>query len=410
MLYNLYELHHASIAPVRLAADMHKHILRNPLFPTSFTPLARVASAAFDVLVDATRKYAKPRFDLTETQVDGATVAVRETVVARKTFCQLKRFEKARRDKGPKLLIVAPMSGHYATLLRDTVRAMLPHFDVHITDWRDARRVPVIEGRFDLDDYIDYVIDFLRVLGPETGVMAVCQPSVPVLAAVSLMEAAGDKATPAAMVLMGGPVDARKSPTAVNATATDRPLEWFEQNVVTRVPVIYPGFMRRVYPGFLQLAGFMSMNIDRHVDAHLKMFNHLVRGDGESAQAHRAFYEEYRAVMDLPAEFYLQTIKTVFQDFALAKGTMTSRGRKVDPSAITRAALATIEGENDDISGLGQTKAAHRLCANIAEGRRLHYVAPRVGHYGVFNGRRWRETTAPKVTEFLMSALGRKAG
>lgn len=406
MLYSLYELHHAAIAPFRLAADAQRVILRSPFNPVSQTPLARIASAAADILVDVTRRYAKPRFDITETMIAGKPVAVRETIVRRRPFCQLKRFERDIKRQDQKILIVAPLSGHFATLLRDTVRALVPDFDVYITDWRDARHVPVIEGSFDLDDYIDYISGFLRDLGPGTSVIAVCQPSVPTLAATALMASDKDPATPSALVLMGGPIDARESPTAVNTFATDHSIDWFERNVVTRVPMTYPGFLRRVYPGFLQLAGFMAMNLDKHVDAHIQMFHHLVEGDGESAAAHRAFYDEYRAVLDMPAEYYLQTVQTVFHDFALAKGTMISRDRKVETKAI-KSALMTVEGERDDISGLRQTEAAHRICPSVANAKRVHYVAPKVGHYGVFNGRRWREITAPKVRDFIRAHGGK---
>jgi len=406
MLYSLYELHHAAVTPFWLVADAQRILLRSPFNPVAATPLAKIASAAADIVVDVTRRYAKPRFDLDQTLIAGKPVAVRETIVRRLPFCQLKRFERDIKRADPKVLIVAPLSGHFATLLRDTVRALLPDFDVYITDWRDARRIPAIEGQFDLDDYIDYVSGFLRDLGPGTSVIAVCQPSVPVLAATALLSADKDKAMPPALVLMGGPIDARESPTAVNKFATEHPIEWFERHVIARVPVTYPGFLRRVYPGFLQLAGFMAMNLDKHVDAHIQMFHHLVRGDGESAAAHRAFYDEYRAVMDMPAEYYLQTIQTVFHDFALAQGTMTSRDRKVEAKAI-KCALMTVEGERDDISGLGQTKAAHRICSSIPNAKRQHYVAPKVGHYGVFNGRRWREITAPRVRDFLRAYGGR---
>jgi poly(3-hydroxybutyrate) depolymerase len=319
----------------------------------------------------------------------------------RRTFCQLKHFRRDVRRDDPKLLIVAPLSGHFATLLRGTVEAMLPTNDVYITDWRDARSVPLDEGPFDLDDYIDYVIEFLHFLGPDTHVLAVCQPSVPVLAAVSLMSEAGDPCVPKTMTLMGGPIDTRINPTMPNELATTRSIEWFEHSVIHRVPVLYPGYMRRVYPGFLQLTGFMQMNLDRHVGAHIKLYQHLISGDGDSAAAHRDFYDEYRAVMDLPAEYYLQTVKTVFQDHALPCGTFEHRGRLIDPAAIQKTALFTVEGERDDISGVGQTKAAHDLCVNLPKSKQNHYEQKSVGHYGVFNGRRWREHIAPRVAKFI---------
>jgi poly(3-hydroxybutyrate) depolymerase len=351
-----------------------------------------------------TRRYAKPEFGLKSTEIDGKTVSVFEKTVWSRPFCDLIHFERllpAGRKPDPKLLIVAPMSGHYATLLRGTVEAMLPHADVYITDWADARMVPVSDGSFDLDDYVDYVIAMLHELGPDAHVMAVCQPSVPVLAAVSLMEARGDRCSPATMVLMGGPIDTRINPTAVNQLATEKDISWFRDNVIMQVPWPHAGFMRQVYPGFLQLSGFMSMNLDRHIIAHKEFFLHLVKNDGDSAEKHREFYDEYLAVMDLTAEFYLQTVETVFIRHALPNGEMMHREEKVDPGAIRKTALLTIEGENDDISGLGQTEAAHRLCVNIPVDRREHYVQPKVGHYGVFNGSRFRAQIVPRITAFM---------
>jgi poly(3-hydroxybutyrate) depolymerase len=303
----------------------------------------------------------------------------------------------------PKVLLVAPMSGHFATLLRGTVEAFLPNHEVYITDWTDARMVPVSAGAFDLDTYIDYVIAMLHALGGDVHVVGVCQPSVPVLAAVSLMEADKDPNVPNSMMLMGGPIDTRRNPTGVNKLAQERGLAWFRNNVITRVPFPNPGFMRDVYPGFLQLHGFVSMNLDRHLDAHYNLFQHLVKGDGDSAQKHREFYDEYLAVMDLTAEFYLQTVDTVFIKHALPKGEMTHRGRAIDPSQITRVALMTIEGENDDISGLGQTEAAHDLCVNIPAEKKVRYMQPNVGHYGVFNGSRFRAEIAPRMSDFMLS-------
>jgi poly(3-hydroxybutyrate) depolymerase len=310
-------------------------------------------------------------------------------------------FEHPPRHQQPKVLIVAPMSGHYPTLLRGTVEAFLPQHDVYITEWVDARMVPLSQGRFDLDDYIDYVISMLHRLGGDCHVIAVCQPSVPVLAAVALMEAKNDPHVPHSMILMGGPIDTREKPTAVNRLAEERGIDWFRRNVIARVPFPHPGFMREVYPGFLQLTGFISMNLDRHLDAHRQMFEHLVSGDGDSADKHREFYDEYLAVMDLAAEFYLQTVETVFIRHALPKGEMTHRGTKVDPSRIHRVALLTIEGEHDDISGLGQTQAAHRLCTSIPADKKVHYMQRSVGHYGVFNGSRFRAEIAPRISDFI---------
>jgi poly(3-hydroxybutyrate) depolymerase len=402
MLYQLHEIHHAAVTPLRFAAEAGRHIFRSPFNPFAYTHYGRTMAATCDMVEHTTRRRGKPEFGLDHTTIDGETVPVREEIVRRDTFCQLVHF--AREGAGPddpRLLIVAPLSGHYATLLRGTVGALLPDHDVYITDWRNACMVPVTEGSFDLDDYIDYVMDYLRLLGPGTHVMAVCQPSVPVLATAALMAADGDEAAPRSMVMMGGPIDTRANPTQVNRLAERRSRAWFERTVISHVPYRYPGFLRRVYPGFVQLGGFMTMNLDRHVDAHVRLFNHLVEGDGDSAASHRRFYDEYTAVMDLPAEYYLQTIETVFQRHALPRGRMTWRGHPVDPAAIEKSALMTIEGELDDISGLGQTRAAHDLCTSIPAARKRHHEQKGVGHYGIFNGRKWRQSIAPKVRDFI---------
>lgn len=412
MYYNFYEWSHAALQPWRAYAEATRLLYNNPLNPFSQTPLGRSIAATAEVFERVTRRYGKPAFNLPTTTVNFQKVDVRERVVWSKPFCNLLRFERdlpANRKADAKLLIVAPISGHYATLLRGTVEAMLPHLDVHITDWTDARMVPLTEGRFDLDDYVDYVIDMLHFLGPDTHVMAVCQPSVPVLAAVAIMEARGDVYAPATMTLMGGPIDTRCSPTAVNELAQEKGIEWFRDNVVMPVPWPAPGFGRMVYPGFLQLSGFMSMNLDRHIIAHKEFFMHLVKHDGDGAEKHREFYDEYLAVMDLTAEFYLQTVDTVFVRHALPKGEMTHRGIPVDPSAIRNTALLTIEGENDDISGLGQTKAAQDLCSSLSPDMRAHYMQPAVGHYGVFNGSRYRAEIAPRVRDFIASHRKRPA-
>src|SRR6478735_8831308 len=393
MFYQFYELNHASLQPFRAYADTVRLLYTNPLNPFSHTTWGRSVAALAELFERTTRRYGKPAFDIAATKIDFKTVAVTERIVWSRPFCNLVRFERdlpAGRRPDRKLLIVAPMSGHYATLLRGTVEALLPYADITITDWIDARMVPVSAGRFDLDDYIDYVIDMLHRLGPDTHVMAVCQPSVPVLAAVAVMEARGDRCAPATMTLMGGPIDTRRNPTAVNTLAEEKGIDWFRDNVIMQVPWPNPGFMRDVYPGFLQLSGFMSMNLDRHITAHKEFFMHLVKNDGDGAEKHREFYDEYMAVMDLTAEFYLQTVETVFIRHALPKGEMTHRGQPVDPGAIRNVALLTVEGENDDISGVGQTQAAHRLCVNIPSERRVHYLQPGVGHYGVFNGSRFR--------------------
>ena len=404
MFYQFYELNHAALQPARAYADAVRLFYANPLNPFAHTPWGRSVAAMAELFERTTRRYGKPRFGLETTVVDGEAVAVTERTVWSRPFCNLVRFERAlaaERRPDPKLLIVAPMSGHYATLLRGTVEAMLPHADVHITDWADARMVPVAQGRFDLDDYIDYVVDMLHRLGPDTHVMAVCQPSVPVLAAVALMEARGDRFAPSTMTLMGGPIDTRRNPTAVNLLAEEKGTDWFRDNVVMQAPWPAPGFGRDVYPGFLQLSGFMSMNLDRHIIAHKDFFMHLVRHDGDSADRHREFYDEYLAVMDLTAEFYLQTVETVFVRHALPRGEMTHRGIPVDPAAIRNVALFTVEGENDDISGLGQTSAAHDLCVNIPKEMQARYMQPAVGHYGVFNGSRFRCEIVPRILDFI---------
>ncbi|CAN7223404.1 polyhydroxyalkanoate depolymerase [Mesorhizobium sp. LjNodule214] len=406
MFYQLYEMNHAAVQPARFYADAVRMFYTNPLNPISHTSFGRSVAATAELFERTTRRYGKPKFELAKTIVDWKSVDVTEKTVWSKPFCKLVRFERAvpaGRKPDPKLLIVAPMSGHYATLLRGTVEAMLPHADVHITDWVDARMVPVADGSFDLDDYIDYIIDMFHALGPDTHVMAVCQPSVPVLAAVALMEKRGDPFVPSTMTLMGGPIDTRRNPTAVNLLAEEKGIGWFRDNVIMRAPWPVPGFGREVYPGFLQLSGFMSMNLDRHIIAHKDFFMHLVKHDGDNAEKHRDFYDEYLAVMDLTAEFYLQTVDTVFVRHALPKGEMMHRGELVDTSAIRNVALFTVEGENDDISGLGQTQAAHDLCVNIPADRHAHYMQPAVGHYGVFNGSRFRSEIVPRIVDFITS-------
>ena len=411
MFYQFYEMSHATLQPARAFADAVRLFYSNPLNPVSHLPFGRSVAAAAELFERSTRRYGKPGFDLPQTVVDFTKVAVTERVVWSRPFCQLLNFQRdlppARRPDS-KVLIVAPMSGHYATLLRGTVEAMLPHADVYITDWADARMVPLTEGRFDLDDYIDYIIDMFHFLGPDTHVMGVCQPSVPVLAAVAVMEQRGDRFAPASMTLMGGPIDTRRNPTAVNLLAQEKGIDWFRENVIMQVPWPAPGFMRDVYPGFLQLSGFMSMNLDRHIIAHKDFFMHLVKNDGDGAEKHRDFYDEYLAVMDLTAEFYLQTVETVFVNHDLPKGEMRHRGAPVDCSAIRKTALLTVEGENDDISGLGQTQAAHDLCVNVPDVKKAHYVQPKVGHYGVFNGSRFRSEIVPRIVDFIASNRSRE--
>ena len=413
MQYHAYETAHMMLAPLRLMARSTKFWLSQPWNPMSMTWPARNMSAACDVFESVTRRYGKPDFAIAETTVHGQKASVIEDVVLAKPFANLVHFKRDPAVVGhrhdPKVLVVAPMSGHYATLLRGTVQAMLPEHDVYITDWNDARDVPVVMGGFDLDDYIDYVIDFVHHLGPDTNIIAVCQPSVPVLAATAVMAANNDPLQPASITLMGGPIDTRRNPTVVNKLAMERPVSWFENNVIATVPFPNAGFMRRVYPGFIQLTGFMTMNLERHTTAHVDLFNNLVKGDCDSVKSHKDFYEEYLAVMDLTAEFYLQTVKTVFQDHALPRGTMKHRGRRVDCSAITRTALITIEGERDDISGVGQTQAAHDLCSSLSPDLRFHYMQPGVGHYGVFNGTRWRTEIQPRIRDMIRTVAFKRA-
>jgi poly(3-hydroxybutyrate) depolymerase len=401
MLYQLHELQHAAVAPMRLWAEAVQTMYTHPWMPMSYTSFGRAVAASAELMERTTRRYPKPPFNLPATTIAGEEVPIREVVVYEKPFCSLLHFQRQTDRRDPRVLVVAPMSGHYATLLRGTVETLLPDHDVYITDWIDGRDVPVTDGPFTLDDYIDYVREFLHFLGADTHVLAVCQPSVPVLAAVSLMAEDKDPRQPSSLVLMGGPIDTRINPTKVNEVATTKPLSWFEAHVIQTVPFVHPGRGRRVYPGFLQLQGFMSLNPERHVGEHLNLFHNMVRGDGDSAEKHREFYDEYLAVMDLPAEYYLQTLQTVFIEHHLPEGKMMSRGRHVDPSQIRHTALMTIEGEKDDITGLGQTEAAQRLCGNLPDSMRVHHVAPKVGHYGVFNGRRWREEIYPHVREFI---------
>jgi poly(3-hydroxybutyrate) depolymerase len=405
--YWLYEMSQAALNPSRAFADAARLFYRNPANPLSYTSFGKSMAAGLELFERSTRRYGKPDWNINSTVVGGQQVPVHISCVWERPFCRLLHFERAfehvPRRPQPRLLIVAPMSGHYATLLRGTVEGFLPNHDVYITEWVDARMVPLAEGGFDLDDYIDYVISMLHVLGGDVHVLAVCQPSVPVLAAVARMEAEDDPYVPHSMVLMGGPIDTRENPTGVNKLAETRGIDWFRRNVITKVPFPNPGFMRDVYPGFLQLHGFVSMNLDRHIEAHRKLFLHLVQADGDSAQKHREFYDEYLAVMDLAAEYYLQTVETVFVRHALPKGEMMHRGIRIDPAQIRRVALLTVEGENDDISGVGQTEAAHKLCVNIPPERKAHWLQPAVGHYGVFNGSRFRSEIVPRISDFVLS-------
>ncbi len=410
MLYHAYEMTHAAISPMRAAARMGQEVIRNPFNPMSASYGSRAFSAALEMFINATRRYGKPGFGIEETLVDGVATPVVEEVVWSAPFCNLLHFrrdsEAAAARNDPRVLIVAPMSGHYATLLRGTVRDMLPTHDVYITDWVDARDVPLAQGEFDLDDYTDYVtamIEQLSADGERIAVMAVCQPGIPVMAAAALMAMAKNPLRPASVVLMGSPMDTARNPKQPNELAQQRPLGWFENNVIVMVPWPSPGFMRRVYPGFLQLSSFLAMNMNRHVDAHVHQFQNLVRGDGDGAEQHRTFYDEYLSVMDLTAEFYLQTIERVFQKRLMANGAYHYRDTPLDMAAIGDIGLMTIEGEKDDITGLGQTEAAQDMVPKLPAKRRLHYVAEGVGHYGVFNGSRWRSLIEPQVRAFILA-------
>jgi poly(3-hydroxybutyrate) depolymerase len=408
MLYQLYETQRALMAPFAEFASASSKLYSHPLSPFTHTPLAQRVSASFDLMHRLAKEYEKPQFNITHAAVDGVDVAVQEQVAIEKPFCRLLRFKRFSDDptalavmkKQPTVLVVSPLSGHHSTLLRDTVTSLLQHHKVYIADWTDARMVPVEQGPFHLDEYVAYVQEFIRHIGPNANVISVCQPTVPVLAAVSLMASAGET-TPLTLTMMGGPIDARKSPTAVNNLAMNKSFEWFENNVIYRVPLNYPGAGRKVYPGFLQHSGFVAMNPDRHLSSHYDYFLDLVRGDEENVDQHRKFYDEYNAVLDMPAEYYLDTIKTVFQDFALVNGTWRVKGKLVRPQDITTSAVLTIEGELDDISGAGQTRAAHDLCTGVPKSRQFHYDVHGAGHYGIFSGRRWREKVYPEVREFI---------
>ncbi len=408
MLYQLYETQRAMMAPFAEFASASAKLYSHPLSPFAQVPMSQRVSAGFDLVHRLAKEYEKPEFNITSAAVGGVEVAVQQQLALVKPFCRLLRFKRFTDNEGAlaqmkqqaTVLVVAPLSGHHSTLLRDTVKSLLCDHKVYITDWTDARMVPTEKGPFHLDDYVAYVQEFIAHIGPNVHVISVCQPTVPVLAAVSLLASAGEF-TPRTLTMMGGPIDARKSPTAVNNLAMNKSHGWFEGNVIFRVPQNYPGAGRRVYPGFLQHTGFVAMNPDRHLSSHYDYFADLIRGDDDSAEAHRQFYDEYNAVLDMPAEYYLDTIKTVFQDFALVNGTWVIDGAPVCPQDITDSALLTIEGELDDISGAGQTKAAHDLCTGVPADRRFHLDVEGAGHYGIFSGRRWREKVYPEVRTFI---------
>ncbi|WP_366657105.1 polyhydroxyalkanoate depolymerase [Fodinicurvata sp. EGI_FJ10296] len=401
MLYDFHDANHAFFTPVRMMAHATKNVLNNPFVPASYTWPGQAMAAGADVLTHITERREKPVWGIDSVEVRGRKLAVTQDIVRTREFCDLVHFRTDRTDAVPTILVVAPMSGHFATLLRGTVTKLLEDHDVYVTDWKDARDVPLESGRFGLEVYIDYVMDYMRTLGSGTHVLAVCQPAPLVLAATALMAARGESAQPRTMTLMGGPVDPRAAPTGVTDLAQSHTLDWFERAAVYDVPRHYEGRRRRVYPGFLQLSAFISMNASRHVNAHLKMYENLIKGDGDSVEAHRAFYDEYLAVMDIPAEFYLETLSEIFQEYKLPRGTMTWRGEPVVPSVITDTALCTIEGEFDDISAPGQTLAAHDMCSGLSSDQRENILQEGVGHYGIFNGRRWRELIYPRLKDFI---------
>lgn len=407
MLYQLHEMNRTMLTPLMHWAEMSAELFSNPVSPLAHTPYSQRIAAGYELLYRLGKDYEKPRFNIDSVALGAQTIGVIEEIVEKRPFCNLLHFRKDMSAEEfaaleqPTVLLVAPLSGHHATLLRDTVSALLPQHDVYITDWSDARMVPLSAGAFHLHDYIYYVQDFIRRLGPELHVISVCQPTVPVLAAISLMASADDPKLPKTMIMMGGPIDPRESPTQVNDLATEKPYSWFENTVIDRVPANFPGAGRKVYPGFLQHAGFLAMNPRRHAQSHWEFYKHLVKGDNASADEHRKFYDEYNAVLDMPAEYYLETIKIVFQEFRLPQGTWEVEGKLVQPQDIRNVALFSIEGELDDISGSGQTEAAHGLCSGIPKAKKKHFTAPKCGHYGIFSGRRWREIICPQIGEFI---------
>ena len=401
MLYYLHEFQRLSMAPARLAAEATKYMMRNPLNPIATSYWGRSLGSAADVFEMQTRRYGKPDWNLDSVEIEGKTVPVTIEEPITRTWCQLLHFKRHVRREDPRVLLVAPYSGHFATLLRGTVERLLPAHDLYVTDWTDARMVPYGQDRFNFFDYMDYIVDFLHFLGPNTHVIAVCQPTVPVMAAVALMSGWQDNCVPASMTLIGGPVDPAKSATAVNKLATENDLDWFERNVIVQVPPPYPGMFQKVYPGFIQLTNFISMNLDKHIAAQHQLFDHLVSGDEDAADKKREFYEEYLAVLDLPAEFYLSTLRIVFQERLLPRGELVARWHPVRPDQIDRTAILCVEGELDDISGVGQTRAALEITPNLPSEMKEYYLQPGAGHYGVFNGSKWRNGIAPRIERFI---------
>jgi len=418
MLYSIHEAAYNTAIPIRLAAQAARDFWASPLNPASGSKWGRTLFASADIVTNMTQRYGRPAWGIEQVSVKQRPVAVRNEVVWSSAWVKLRRFSREPADlrraraplAAPPLLIVAPLSGHFATLLRGTVETFLQDFDVYVTDWANARDVPILEGRFDFDDYIDLVREMLRQIGERAHVVAVCQPGPPVLAATALMAEEDDPHRPASLTLMGSPIDARLAPTATNRLAEDKPFSWFQRSMIDTVPAPYAGMMRRVYPGFVQLYSFISMNAERHKAAHQRYFDNLVDGDGDSAERHREFYDEYLSVLDLTEEFYLQTVDVVFQRYLLPKGELEHRGRPVRLDAITDVALMSVEGENDDISGVGQTQAVHALTSNLPADLHELYVQPRVGHYGVFNGRRFEDEIYPRIRDFIGRAEAKVAG
>jgi poly(3-hydroxybutyrate) depolymerase len=407
MLYDLHELQRAFLTPLAAFTEQGSRLFSHPYSPLAYMPASRQIAAGYELVHRLGKAYEKPQWGIDATVIHGQTVPVTIETALHTPFCNLVHFKRAGHDQDPVVLLVAPLSGHHATLLRDTVKSLLPGHQVYITDWIDARMVPLREGPFHLDDYVDTIREFVSFLGPRIHVVSVCQPTVPVLAALSLMAAQDDPNMPASMTLMGGPIDTRESPTQVNRLATTKPYNWFADNLIHRVPAKYPGVGRKVYPGFLQHTGFIAMNPDRHMQSHYDFYLDLIKGDDDDAQAHRRFYDEYNAVLDMPAEFYLDTIDIVFQRHLLPRGKWDVRGQRVQPEAILNTALFTIEGELDDISGQGQTHATHRLCSGIPANLKQQFTAQGCGHYGIFSGRRWRETVFPRLADFIQQAHAR---
>ena len=401
LLYGFKELSETGLFPLRASINLLKELNSSELNPLLRSPYTKQVDASCVLFERITRQFPKPEFKIKETIIGKTNVKVQEKVVLNKTFCNLVNFQKSSSKKLPKILIVAPMSGHYATLCRKTVEGLLPHFDVYITCWKNARDIPLTEGSFDMDDFINYCIEFFTELKSDLHVMAVCQPSAPVAAAVALMSSENHKSTPKSMILIGGPIDTRKNPTEVNAYAAKKPMSWFEKNVITTVPVNYKGYMRKVYPGFVQLSGFVSMNLPRHFGEHLKLYNNIVDSNEQDIDLHTKFYDEYFAVMDLPAEFYLQTIDAVFKSHQLPNGTMVSRGRKVMLSDVKKTSILVLEGELDDITGVGQTKVNLDLCNNLPKSMKKYSLQKDVGHFGLFSGSKFLKNILPEIIDFV---------